>query len=124
MSIRSNIDRTALNERIRIERRVTTQNSTTGFPSESWQLVTTCWARVDGVKASDRWKEPYLAGAQQEVTDDMFWVRADIPVRFGITEGGFRIVWKGVVYDIKDIPSQQLRGRLTPLVARAGLNNG
>lgn len=124
MSIRSNVDRTALNERIRIERRVVAQNPSTGFPSTTWSLVLTCWAKVDGVKASDRRQEPYVAGAEQQSSNDTFWVRSDIPIRAGLTETGFRIVWKGDNYDILDIPSQQLRGRLTPIIARAGLNDG
>jgi SPP1 family predicted phage head-tail adaptor len=123
MSIRSNVDARGLNERVTLQRRSVSQDPTTGDPTTTWSDLITCWARVDGVKASDRWKEPHLADATQGVTDLTIWVRADIVQRFSVVESD-RVIWGARVLDVVDVLDQQLRGRLTALVCRLGLSNG
>jgi SPP1 family predicted phage head-tail adaptor len=122
MSIRSNVDARALNERVSIWRRSITQ-AANGDPTTTWEEQVTCWARVDGVKASDRWREPHLADATQQVSDLTIWVRADIVSRFSVAESD-RLTWGARTLDIVDVLDQQLRGRLTALICREGASNG
>lgn len=123
MSIRSNVDARALNERIAIQRVTETQNATTGAITPTWAALVTCWAKVDAEKATDRFKEPLAADAIQSVGLYTVWVRADIKSRFGVKEKD-RIVWRSRTLDIVDVLDQQLRGRLTALICREGLTNG
>jgi SPP1 family predicted phage head-tail adaptor len=123
MSIRSNVDARAFNERITIQRRTVTQHTTTGDPTTTWSDLIVCWAKVDGVKASDRWKEPHLSDATQGVSDLTIWVRADIVQRFGVVESD-RVIWGARVLDVVDVLDQQLRGRMTALICREGVSRG
>lgn len=113
MSIRANTDRAALNERITFERSSATQDENTGRRTSGWAPVKEVWAKVDGQKARDH--EPVQAGAAQSVSEYTVWVRADIIDRYAITDVD-RIRWKGKVFDIRDIPDQQLRGRLIAII--------
>lgn len=120
MSIRSNVDARALNERIVIERNGGTQDSTGDTPP-SFSALVHCWARVDAQPVSG--PEPDAGGGTKSLARYTFWIRADIMQRFALLLTD-RIVWRARVYDIKDIPDQQLRGRLIALIAEAGLTNG
>lgn len=111
MSVRANVDRTRLNERITFRRRTDTPDTTTGRLTTTWANLTSCWAAVDGQKASDRHREPQLASATQSFSEYTVWVRADLVQRYAITDKD-QIVWRARVFNIKDIPDQQLRGRL------------
>lgn len=121
MSIRSNVDARALDQRIRIERRVNGKDALAG-PTKAWTLVVDrVQARVDGTPV--RKLEPYSGDQQHSVSDTTFWIRADVVERFGVVVTD-RVVWQGKPYDIKDMPNQQLRGRLAALVATTGLTKG
>lgn len=120
MSIRSNVDASSLDQRITIQRKTETV-SASGSRSSSWADVVTTWAKVDATKASQA--EAYINDGIRTVSDYTFWVRADIKSRFSVTPLD-RIVWGGTIYNIKDIPDQQLRGRMVAMFASAGKNNG
>lgn len=123
MSIRANVDANALNERIVIQRLTETQNATTGDITKAWSTLVTCWARVDGEKATDKFQEPLESDQIQSVRLFTVWVRANINQRFALREKD-RISWRGMVLDIVDIRDQRLRGELTVLMCREGLTNG
>lgn len=115
MSIRSNVDRAALNERVTLRRRAVMQDEVTGAVSELWATLGVVWAKVDGAKASRG--EPTMADARQTFSDYTVWVRADVVKRFSLVPAD-QVVWRDRVFDIKDIPDQQLRGRLAALNCR------
>lgn len=123
MSIRANVDARRLNERVAIQRRTVSQNPTTGFPTTTWSALGTVWAAVDATKASERWQQPQIADATQQVSDLAVWIRSDVTVRIGLRESD-RLVWRGKVLDVVDVLDQQLRGRLTAIICREGLNDG
>lgn len=123
MSIRANVDANALNERITIQRLTETQNATTGDLTSSWATLVTCWARVDGEKATDRFQEPLEADQIQSVRLFTIWIRANITQRYALRERD-RISWRGRVLDVVEVRDQQLRGELTVLMCREGLTNG
>lgn len=120
MSIRAQVTAARLDTRVRFERKQQTR-SATGAVSEAWAPVFECWAAVDGAKASG--PEPLVDGGIRTPRDYTVWVRADVIERFAITPLD-RIVWKGRVLNIADIPDQGLRGRLMGITARAGMNQG
>ncbi len=117
--IRSNVDRTALDQRIRFERQGQTQDETSGNVTVAWALVIACWAKVDAMPARER----IAAGQLLPVGTYTFWVRADLVKRFGITPT-MRIIWRGRPYAISDCSDQTQRARLTALVATGGLSEG
>lgn len=118
MSIRSNVDRTALNERITIQRRSSVQDAN-GDITTSWSKLIEVWAKVDALKAS----EFHAAGATQSPGAYTVWFRADVHSRLGLTDAD-RFVWRGQVLDIKDVLDQQLRGRLVAITCRSNVANG
>jgi len=118
MSIRANVDARRLDQRIEFHRRTLTQ-AASGEQVESWPLHKECWAAVDGAKGS----EPNVGEGIKSQRDYTVWVRADIVKRFAITVMD-RIYWKGKELNIKDMPDQQLRGRLIAIVCNTGLNAG
>lgn len=116
MSIRSNVDARGFDQRITIQRNAGTEDA------PNWQdVITDVWAKVDGAPASS--KEPYVRDGIRSVADYTIWVRADIVSRFSVVLTD-RVVWRGAYYDIKDMPDQQLRGRLAALIVNRGLNRG
>lgn len=119
MSIRSNVDAREFDQRITFERKVEAADGQGGV-NISWTALTTCWARVDGEKAGG---ERYVDNGIRTVSDYTFWVRADVVTRYGITQVD-RLRWQGEIYNIADIPNQQLRGRKIAVIARTGLNAG
>lgn len=119
MSIRSNVDRGRLDQRVTFWRKTLEQDEITGADEESWSGLVTCWASVDGVPA----REARAADALQSIQDYTVWIRADILTRYSITQTD-RITWRGKTLDIQGIPDQQLRGRLIAIIARAGVNDG
>jgi len=123
MSIRANVDRTRLNERIIWQRKTETQDGTTGRFSTTWTTLIKSWAAVDGEKASNRYSEPHLSAGELSVFEYTIWVRSDIVIRYGLRKAD-RGLWRGRIFDIKDIPDQQLRSRLMCLICRAGENEG
>ena len=120
MSIRSNVNARNLDQRIRIEQRIETQDAL-GDPIASWVERVTCFARVDATMVKNA--EPVYADEKRQSTDTTFWIRADVVDRFGVVLTD-RVVWKNRPYDIRDMPDQQLRGRLAALIATAGINEG
>lgn len=118
MSIRSNVDARALDQRIEFQRRVETPTGT-GGTTITWTSLGKRWARVDGAKAS----EPYVSDGIRSPADYTFWIRADVFVRLGLVLSD-RIVWGGQPFNITDMPNQQLRGRLIAISAGTGLNDG
>lgn len=123
MSIRSNVDARALDQRIAFERRTVTQDET-GGEVVAWVLLGSSptaqyWASVDGAKAN----EPYVGDGIRSVADYTFWVRADVFARLALVLTD-RIVWKGRPFNILTMPDQQLRGRLIAISANTGLNDG
>lgn len=119
MSIRSNVDARRLDQRITFQRKTETQD-TTGDPVVTWNDLVSCWAAVDGEKAGG---ERYIENGIRSVADSTFWIRADVMTRYGITLTD-RILWRGVAYNISDMPDQQLRGRLIAVIAGTGKNAG
>lgn len=122
MSIRSNVDARALDQRIRIERKTETRDAD-GHRTVSWALVISCWAAVDAKKVGERWQEPEISSGVRSVSEYTVWIRADIVERYAVRIDD-RVTWKGRIMDIKDMPDQQLRGRLAALIVRVGPNNG
>lgn len=122
MSIRANVDRAALNERVTFTRSSVTQNAQ-GDPVSTDATLGTVWARVDGMKAGERFQDPELASGVQTVSSYTVWIRSDVFDRLALTTAD-RATWKGRVMDILDIPDQQLRGRLIAVVCREGLIGG
>lgn len=122
MSIRANVDARRLNERVQFQRNTPTQ-SASGEMTPSWAQVgprRVC-ASVDGGMA--RGPEPETGGGIKSLRDYTVWVRSDIITRFNINVMD-RIVWKEMTLNIKDIPDQQLRGRLMAVICNSGLNAG
>jgi len=122
MSIRSNVDRAALNERVAFSRATVTQNQY-GDPVTTWATLGTVWAKVDGTKAGERFQDPELAAGVQTVSSYTVWIRSDVFDRLALTPAD-KLTWHGRVMDILDIPDQQLRGRLIAVICRQGLSNG
>lgn len=118
MSIRSNVDARALNERVRFIRKTVDQDAN-GFPTQTETDLGTVWAKVDGLKASER----YVAAGERAVGAVTIWVRSEVVTRLALTAADI-VEWKGQRYDIEDIPDQQLRGRLIAIFAKRGLNEG
>lgn len=119
MSIRSDVDARRLNQRITFQRKSEIQDPNTGYVTVKWQTVATVWSAVDALKANER-----MAAAQiNQVNAYTAWVRADIIKRFSI-DTNMRVVWRGEPYDIKDIPDNQLVGRLAAVFLIGGLSQG
>lgn len=120
MSIRSNVDARALDQRVRIDRKVQAQ-APNGEMIVTWESLGEFWASVDGAKATSA--EPATAGGVRSVSDYTVWLRADLYERLNLTLLD-RIFWGGQPYNIADMPNQQLRGRLIALIVRTGDNDG
>lgn len=118
MSIRASVNARRLDERIRVERNHPARSST-GAQTADWRLLVECWAAVDGARAV----EAVADGGIRTPRDYTVWIRSDVFVRYAIAPLD-RIVWKGRVLNIADIPDQGLRGRLIGITATAGLNKG
>ncbi len=83
-----------LNQRVRIERRVKTEN-TRGEVTYTWELVAEVWAQANPLRGRD-----FFAAAQLQ---DEITTRFRIRYRTGI-DSTMRVVWKGGYYDIKGQP--------------------
>lgn len=116
MSIRSNVDARRLDQRVTIQR-YATERSSSGAMVGTWTDVIECWAAVDATMA----KERFAADAERQVNAYTCWVRADIVKRFAL-DTKMRVMWRGVPYDIQDIPDNTLRGRLTALFLQGGVS--
>lgn len=117
--IRSNVDRTALDQRVVFQSQQQVQDETTGNVVVDWVNVITCWAKVDALPARER----IAAGQLLPVNTYTFWVRADIVKRFDVN-ATMRIMWRGRPYNVTDVLDQTQRARLTALTATGGLNEG
>lgn len=120
MSIRSFVNPRRLDQRIRFERNTPTQDGN-GDPVDNWAVVGKSWAAVDGALARD--PEPYVAGAIVSKQDYTVWIRSDVMQRYGLRVRD-RVHWNDTYFDIKDMPNQQLRGRLIAFTMSAGENVG
>lgn len=120
MAIVSRREGRSLDQMIRFERLFKVGENDTGSDIEAWRPLVTCYAAVDGTKASER----YVGGeGARSVGDYTVWIRADILTRFKPTPKD-RIVWGARILNIIDIPDQQLRGRFIAVFANSGLNEG
>ncbi len=119
MTIRSNVDARKLDQRIAFQRKINTQDISTGAMTPTWFTQINCWAAVDAATA----KEVIAANAVQSIQDYVVWVRSDIISRFVITQAD-RILWGSTVLEILGIPNQQLRGNLITVICRAGSSDG
>lgn len=100
-----------LNQRIRIEQRVKSEN-TRGEVTYTWALFITVWAQVNPLRGRE-----FFAAAQ---TQTEITTRFRIRYRTGI-DPTMRIVWKGAFYDIKAPPIEVAGGReWIDLMAKAG----
>lgn len=120
MSIRATTDSREFDQRVRFERKTRIDNPD-GSVTDLWNPLKECWARVDGAKASS--PEPNVDGGIHTPRDYTIWIRSDVFETFKITPLD-RVLWKQQVFDIRDIPDQQLRGRKIAVIVRAGLNQG
>lgn len=117
MSIRSNVDARALDQRITIQSPTRTRTAS-GTIQTSWSTVVTAWACVNAMKANER----FAAAEKHQVNAYTCWVRADVVSRFQVTTG-MRVMWRNIPYDIVDIPDNTDRGRLTALFLQGGLSD-
>ena len=120
MSIRAKLRAQSLDDRVTFERKTSVRGASGGMV-ETWLPVVTCYARVDGAKASSA--EPVADGGIRTLRDYMIWIRSDIQVRYSLTPLD-RANWKGRLMNIADIPDQGRRGQLIAVICRAGLNAG
>lgn len=118
MSVRANVDRSSLNERIEFQRKAAGQDAD-GFPTGGWSSLGTVWCSMDATKANER----FVADGTRSVGAMTCWIRSDVFVRLKLTAGD-RAIWKGKTYDIQDVPDQQLRARLIAVFLETGLNLG
>lgn len=117
MSIRSNVDAREFDQRIAIQSKTQTQDQATGYVTSTWATVVECWARVDAVKAAER----FAAAEKHQVNAYTAWVRADIVSRFSV-DTTMRVLWRDRYYDIVDIPDNTKLGRKTALFLQGGLS--
>lgn len=119
MSIRANVDARALDTRVTFERDYGTRDASGDTPQLWRPFVQDVPAKVDGAKGSE------FSASGGIVAQGVYtvWIRADIVSRFSVTAKD-RIVWKGRILNIGDMPDQGLRGRLTALACTAGVNAG
>jgi len=123
MSVVSRRDPRSFNQRLRFERPKVIGQNDTGSPDEKWTRLFSCWAAVDGTRASER----YVGGeGMRSIGDYTVWIYARLFVRFRPTPKD-RIVWesnRGLILNILDIPDQQLSGQFVAVFANSGLNEG
>lgn len=109
----------SLNRRISIQARQfgTDQG---GQPLDGWDVVANVWARVLGATgmASIR-----LSGLQDNVAASINAYSFRIRYREGL-DAGMRVVFNGVVFDIKQVRMDFERREWTDLVCEQGGNNG
>lgn len=117
MSIRSNVDPRIFDQRITFQRKVETpQDPTSGaLPPDAWEDVASCWACINATKSNERYLAEQIE-AENDYTVVIRW-RGDI-------DSNMRIVWKNQLWDIRNIPDQQRRGRLLYITVMEGVNQG
>lgn len=120
MSIRAKLRAQSLDDRVTFERK-TAVRSASGGMADTWAPIITCYARVDGAKASS--PEPVSDGGIRTPRDYTVWIRSDILARYSLTPLD-RVNWRGRLMNIADIPDQGLRGQLIAVLCRAGMNKG
>jgi head-tail adaptor len=127
MSIRARINPRVLDQRVRFERLAEpATRSASGEPAAAWGHLCTCWAKVDGGKASG--PEPYVGDQTLSVRDYVVWIRAEVFTQFRIRVAD-RLLWQrqggdDVVLNVADIPDQGLRGRLIAVFCSDGRTQG
>lgn len=122
MSIRSRVNAPALDQRVEFQRK-RIERDAEGRTKTTWYSLGTVWSRVDGRKVDQSRREAYRAGSLQTMHDYDFWIRSDVFTRLGLVLTD-RIVWQGKIFDIVDIPDQQLRGNLIAVFCRYGASDG
>lgn len=121
MSIRARVNPRTLDQRVAFERlRDPPLRSATGDVLVTWDPLVTCWARVDGAKATG---EPRVGEQTLSVRDYVVWVRADVFVSAALRVAD-RARWNGRILDVVDIPDQGMRGRLIAVIGRDGASQG
>lgn len=118
MSIRSDVDARRLDERVTFQRKES-ERQTSGSMLESWVDVGQAWAAMDATMA----KERFAAAELHQVNAYACWIRAEIVSRYAL-DTTMRVLWRGVPYDIQDIPDNTQRGNLTALFLQGGLSDG
>ena len=121
MSIRAHTNPARLDQRVTFQRKVETQDADSGNLVADWRTLITCHAAVDGGMAHPQ--EPDVGGGTKSRRDYTIWIRADVYQRFALTLLD-RVKWNDGIFNIKDMPNQQLRGRLIAVIVNAGLNEG
>lgn len=122
MSIRSRVNAPALDQRVEFQRKRIERDSD-GRTRTEWYSLGVVWARVDGRKVDQSRREPNHAGGLKTMHDYDVWVRSDVFTRLGLVLMD-RILWNGRIFDIVDIPDQQLRGNLIAVFCRYGSSDG
>ncbi len=121
MSIRSNVDARRFDQRIEIQRQVTSQNPNTGYVTHTWSEVATLWAAVDSARvnniAASVANEQINAGQIHASRFYSIWIRW----RDGL-DPSMRVVWNNRILEIKGIPDNQKRGRLLMLFCYDGVS--
>lgn len=115
MAVLSRTNPRRLDQRVRFERKVETQDPETGAITHTWVEFATVFAAVDATKASER----FLADQELAGNDYTIWIhwRGDL-------NANMRVVWNGQPMDIVGIPDNQRRGQFMSVFARSGINQG
>jgi head-tail adaptor len=126
VSIRARVNPRTLDQRVRFERLAEPTRSASGEPLADWRHLCTCWAKVDGGKASG--PEPYIGDQTLSPRDYVVWIRAEVFTQFRIRVAD-RLLWQrqggdDVVLNVSDIPDQGLRGRLIAVFCADGRTQG
>lgn len=116
------LDTRRFDQRIRLERKVETRDSTGDLVPAWGLLLDNVYAAVDSVFLGAR-AEAFLGARITAIADVTFTVRADVIERTLLTARD-RIIWQGDVYDIRDAPLRQPRERTATIIAQQGVNDG
>jgi SPP1 family predicted phage head-tail adaptor len=122
VSIRSKVFAPALDQRITFQR-ISIERDEFGRQKEVWTTLGTVWARVDGRRVDQSRREQYRSDSIQTMHDYDVWVRSDVYTRLDLQTRD-RILWKNKIFDIVDIPDQQIKGNLIGIFCREGSSNG
>lgn len=114
--MRASVDARSLDQRVTFRAKVTERTSS-GSMETSWSEVGTVWARMDATPARERIE----AGQMHQVDAYTCWVRAEVVSRFGLN-ATMRAEWRGVIYEVKEVPDNGSRGGLCGIVLQGGLS--
>ncbi|WP_313256365.1 phage head closure protein [Stenotrophomonas acidaminiphila] len=111
-----------LNRRITIEQRGAGKDEW-GQPTETWLSVGEVWAGIAGETGLGAIRSNLQAGAPASIARYSFLVRFEVVGRLGINPG-MRIVYDGLVFDIKGV-TRDLKDRTAAwIITEQGGNSG